>query len=100
MHVLVWQFRVRAGCEAEFERAYGPAGEWARLFARAGGYAGTELLRDAAAPGRYLTIDRWASAGDLDRFKADHRDDYEALDAACIEWTEEETALGAFTVAT
>jgi hypothetical protein len=31
MHVIIWEFRVQAGREEEFERAYGPAGGWARL---------------------------------------------------------------------
>lgn len=35
---VVWRFRPAAGREAEFVAAYGPAGDWARLFARARGY--------------------------------------------------------------
>src|SRR5262249_62168237 len=98
VRVLAWHPRAPGGSGPGGKCATGPAGAWARLFARAAGYLGTELLRDAAAPGRYLTIDRWASAADFERFEHEHRADYEALDARCIEWTEEETALGAFTV--
>lgn len=95
-HVLVWEFRVRAGCEAEFEATYAADGAWARLFARDPGFRGTELLRDPAIPGRYLTIDRWAGPGDFARFRAAHGEDYAALDAQCEPWTESEIRLGAF----
>jgi heme-degrading monooxygenase HmoA len=96
-HVRLWEFRVRAGCEADFEAAYGPRGAWARLFALADGYLGTELLRDATVPRRYLTIDRWTEAEAFDRFRRDHGAEYARLDAQCEPWTEAETALGAWT---
>jgi len=95
--VLVWEFRVRKGCEAAFEAAYGPAGAWAELFSTAHGYLGTELLRDDQVPRRYLTLDRWTSADAFDRFLHDHRAAYAELDAQCESWTEEEHRLGAFT---
>src|SRR5262245_2139467 len=60
-HVIVWEFRVRAGCEREFEEAYGPGGAWAQLFAASPDCLGTELLRDEADHRRYLTVDRWGS---------------------------------------
>ena len=34
MYVIIWRFRPAVGREGEFERAYGPSGEWARLFGR------------------------------------------------------------------
>ena len=34
MYVILWQFRPVEGRESEFERAYGPSGEWALLFRR------------------------------------------------------------------
>jgi heme-degrading monooxygenase HmoA len=95
-HVILWEFRVRAGCEAAFEATYGPRGRWVQLFARGEGYLHTELLRDAALPGRYLTIDRWVSAEASARFKADHQAEYDELDVLCEAWTESEAFLGAF----
>ena len=93
-HVLLWRFRVRNGAEAEFEVAYGPDGDWARLFARGEGYLGTELLRDATDPRRYLTIDRWTDAGAFARFREAFADEYAQLDARCDVLTEEEVPLG------
>ena len=61
---------------AEFERVYGSAGEWAEFFRQGRGYIGTELLRDAEAPGRYLVIDRWESAERYNAFATEHRDEY------------------------
>jgi hypothetical protein len=42
----------------------------------------------------YLTIDRWRSEADFTAFLAEHRADYDALDAATEGWTEEEVRLG------
>ena len=95
-HLLIWEFRVRPGCEAEFEETYGPRGAWARLFDSAPGYLGTQLLRDPEGERRYLTIDRWASAAAFSRFREVRAAEYEALDARCARWTEAETPLGAW----
>jgi heme-degrading monooxygenase HmoA len=71
---LVFSYEVREG--ADFERVYGPEGDWAKFFAGARGYIGTELLRDVEAPSRYLVIDRWESAEAYNTFAAEHRDEY------------------------
>lgn len=94
MIALVWRFEVREQNRAAFETAYGPRGDWARLFARGEGYAGTELLR--GEDGVYLTIDRWRAAEDFDAFLAAHRSDYETLDRATEGWTGAEQRIGAF----
>jgi 8-oxo-dGTP pyrophosphatase MutT (NUDIX family)/quinol monooxygenase YgiN len=95
-HVIVWEFRVRAGREAEFESAYGPDGDWARLFRRDPAYHGTDLLRDGAVERRYVTIDRWASRAANDAFRERWRAEYEALDRRCEALTEHEAALGRY----
>ncbi len=74
MIALVFSYEVRD--VAGFERAYGPGGDWAQFFTDATGYIGTELLRDAETPGRYLVIDRWDSAGAYNSFAARHREEY------------------------
>jgi heme-degrading monooxygenase HmoA len=61
---------------AEFERAYGPDGDWAQFFRRGRGYVGTELLRDVETPGRYLVVDRWESVQAYNDFVAAHREEY------------------------
>src|SRR4051794_18856682 len=95
-HILVWEFRVRAGHEAEFEQAYGQHGAWARLFSSADGYLGTELLRDAVDPLRYLTLDRWASPRAHNDFREANHDAYATLDAQCERLTTAEVPVGAW----
>jgi heme-degrading monooxygenase HmoA len=60
----------------EFERAYGPEGEWAAFFRGGRGYVGTELLRDVETAGRYLVVDRWESSEAYNDFVAANRDEY------------------------
>ena len=76
MIALVFSYEVRDA--AEFERVYGPEGEWAQFFRSGRGYVGTELLRDLEVAGRYLVVDRWESAEAYNAFVAEHREDYMA----------------------
>ena len=92
MHIVLWRFRARPGCEAEFEAAYGDDGLWSRFFRSDSGYLGSQLLR--ATDGRYLTMDRWVSAAAYDAFRATHAARYAELDSACEALTAEETPLG------
>ncbi len=80
-HVVMWAFRVREGAQEEFERLYGANGEWVRLFRRSRFYLGTELWRDRDQPNRYITVDRWRSRAECERFLREQRSDYEVLDA-------------------
>jgi heme-degrading monooxygenase HmoA len=98
MFVVVWQFEIAEEKIAGFEAAYGPEGSWAQLFRTSSYYLGTELLRDAYVPGRYLTIDRWASEEDFRAFRKQHDQEYEKLDRACDDLTGKETRVGAYTV--
>jgi len=77
MHGLVYEYQVDPAHVARFEDMYGPDGQWARFFRGAAGYLGTELLRDATRPGRYLVIDRWITAEVAARFRGDHAKEYE-----------------------
>ena len=94
--VVVWEFWVRVGAEAEFERAYGKAGAWVRLFSGDAAYGGTRLVRDASEPGRYLTLDSWESAAAYEAFKKNHVAEYGEIDRECEKLTEEEKELGRF----
>ena len=69
-------FSYQARDDTEFERAYGPQGEWAEFFGGAPGYIGTELLRDIDTPGRYLVIDRWESPEAYNAFVEGNREEY------------------------
>jgi heme-degrading monooxygenase HmoA len=97
MFVILWQFDIAEEKTPGFEAAYGPQGSWAALFARSPEYLGTELLKDAYVPGRYVTIDRWSSEEAFRAFRAQHDPDYETLDRASDTLTAAETRIGAFT---
>ena len=74
MIALVFSYDVRD--PAEFERIYGPEGDWATFFSGARGYIGSELLRDVEQPGRYFVIDRWESRETYNDFVDAHREEY------------------------
>lgn len=94
--VYAWQFDVAVDQAAAFESAYGPGGDWARLFSRDPGYLGTWLLRDPQRPGRYLTLDRWRSRAARDGFLTRYQAEYDALDERCNALTVAERHLGDF----
>ena len=96
MFAILWQFDISEEKLTAFEDAYGAHGSWSTLFARSADYLGTELLKDAYVPGRYITIDRWHSEEAFRAFRAQHDPDYEALDRACDSLTASESRIGAF----
>ena|SRR5665213_1338687 len=98
MFIIVWQFEIAEEKTAAFEAAYGPGGQWAKLFAASPDHLGTELMRDAYVPGSYLTIDRWTSEDAFRAFRKDHDAAYEELDRACDALTSRETRIGAYTI--
>src|SRR5579863_2650412 len=61
MYCYVWSFVVRSEYLKEFESAYGPEGDWSRLFRNDPQYIRTQLLVDRGHPSRFLTIDFWSS---------------------------------------
>ena len=70
----VFRYEVRE--PEEFERVYGPDGDWAQFFRQGRGYIGTELLHDVEELERFLVIDRWESIEAYNAFLAEHRDEY------------------------
>lgn len=83
MFVRIWRFRAAPGQEERFERVYGSDGAWAKLFALAAGYLGTELRRTDRDRAGYLAIDRWESRAAWRAFRRDHAAAYDALDREC-----------------
>ena len=94
MIAALWEFRVKADRQAEFERHYGPEGTWVTLFRRAPGYIETRLLQDRVEKLRYITIDRWQSSDAYRAFRARYSREYEELDRLCAGLTTHEASLG------
>ena len=95
-YLTLWAFNVQPDRKAEFEFHYGPEGTWVRLFRRAPGYLGSELLCDRADENRYVTIDRWETPEAWQAFRSLFAADYERLDREFEGLTTAESRLGEF----
>ena len=60
MIAIVWQFEVRPGREADFERFYGADGDWTAVNRHSRSYLGSSFLRDQTVHSRYLLIEYWS----------------------------------------
>jgi quinol monooxygenase YgiN len=98
MYCYVWSFLVRPEHVKEFEAAYGPYGDWARLFRHDPQYVRTDLLRDRENPARFLTVDFWSSREACSSFRERFSGQFEALDKSFERFTAEEVHLGDFDV--
>jgi len=96
MFVALWEFEVKPGGEERFEKAYGPGGDWVRLFQRDTHYYETRLVSDSFRPGVYLTMDFWESRHAYEAFMAVHRAEYQAIDATGEQLTVKERRIGWF----
>ena len=96
MIAIVWRYVAAGGAEERFASAYGPDGDWARLFRRAAGYMRTELLRDEA--GGFATLDYWDGLASFEAFQREFGVEYAALDAECEALTAREELVGLFEV--
>jgi heme-degrading monooxygenase HmoA len=94
---VIWEFVVRKETLAQFEQAYGPQGSWVRLFERYPGYQGTELVRDAANPLRYMTIDSWDTLEHRGEMLKNGQAEYTRLDRELGVLVDSEIEVGVFT---
>lgn len=94
--IVAWKFAVNPEHQREFERAYGPNGDWVRLFRTGDGYLKTELHRDPSNPGYYITLDFWGSREQHEAFREQAKSAYQEIDARCERLTAEEQLLGDF----
>jgi heme-degrading monooxygenase HmoA len=94
--LVIWEFTVRGGQERAFGKAYGPEGEWVKLFCKDSAYLGTELVRDVENGKKYLTLDYWNSEEAYEEFRRRHAAEYKTIDAACEAMTESEREIGRY----
>jgi heme-degrading monooxygenase HmoA len=95
-YAIVWEFQVPPDHVAAFEAAYGPDGDWARLFAGAPGFLEVRLLRSGQQAGRYLTVDRWQSGAAFEAFKSRYASAYHDLDRQLDGLASSEVPVGSF----
>jgi heme-degrading monooxygenase HmoA len=96
MFVILWEYDVKQGSEEQYERVYGPDGDWAQFFRRDPAYQRTLLLRDPFRDLTYLTCDFWETREAYKAFLLANSDAYLALDKQCEELTLAEREMGAF----
>ena len=95
---VLFEYEVEEGARAEFERVYGPDGDWARFFRAGEGYLGTELHAsvDSPSPRRFLVVDRWTTQDAYADFLAAHAEEYERRSEAAASLYVSETRIGCF----
>lgn len=93
---IVWEFVVKRERVADFERSYGPEGDWAQFFRKGRGYRRTELQKVSGTPGTYRTVDVWDSKADFEAFKSEHAAEYATIDRRFENMTERESFIGSF----
>jgi heme-degrading monooxygenase HmoA len=100
MFVALWEYEVKPGGEERFENAYGPDGDWVRLFRSDSSYRETRLLRDPFRPTIYLTLDFWSSRQAYEKFLAEHHAEYQTIDEASAGLTSSERRVGWYEMVT
>jgi heme-degrading monooxygenase HmoA len=96
MFVALWEFEVKPGNEERFQAVYGAEGEWVRLFRGDSQFVETRLLRDAAEPQKFVTLDFWRTRSGYESFKELNHAAYVALDRECEKLTAKERCVGMF----
>ncbi len=96
MFLILWEFEVKPGYEEQFEKVYGPEGDWAQLFRTDPNYQETRLLVDSSCARTYVTLDFWKAREAYEAFQQRRREDYAALDEKCEAFTVKERHIGSF----
>jgi len=96
MIAIVWQFDVRAGREADFERFYGADGDWTTVNRHSRSYLGSSFLRDQTLSSRYLLIEYWSEMLVYEEHKTYNRSRMEDLEVHRDEFVTSAVPVGVF----
>jgi hypothetical protein len=97
MIAIVWQFDVKPGSEAAFEKFYGVEGEWTAVNRHSRSYLGTSFLRDQNRQAHYLVIEYWSEMLVYERHKSFRGDETAKLEALRDELVVAVEPLGVYT---
>jgi quinol monooxygenase YgiN len=97
MIAIVWQFAVKRGQEAEFEKLYGADGEWTAMNRHTRSYLGTSFLRDQTESTRYLVIEYWSEMLVYEQHRTYRSDGIKSLERRRATLVESVEPLGVFT---
>ncbi len=92
-----WQFDIKNGCEAQFEKLVGADGPWHALARRSRMFLGSSFLRDLAQPTRYLLVEYWSEMLVYEKHQADFSDEIRELERDRDTLVETMTPMGVFT---
>ncbi len=95
-YMYMWEYHVNPNHINDFEKAYGPTGDWVQLFKKAEGYIETELHKDINNEGRYITVDYWQSKEFCMNFRDKFKNEFNEIDERCEAYTIKEISLGEF----
>ena len=93
----MWQFDVRDGRKADFERFYGADGDWTALNRHSRSYLGSSFLHDQNQPARYIVIEYWSEALVYEEHKTFHVQRMQDLEVHRNELVTSAEPLGVFT---
>jgi heme-degrading monooxygenase HmoA len=96
VYIRIWEFQAQAGREKEFEKIYGPEGDWVELFRKSKAFLCTEVYRDLETSGRYVTIDYFSSQAAFQSFLKEFRERYDSLDQLGETVCASEKRIGSF----
>ena len=92
----IWEYEVRVAYLSQFLKAYGPNGDWVKLFQRCSGFLYSELSRGVDNPHIFLSIDYWQSYSSFSAMKQIIAVEYKILDELCEAYTLSEKHIGLF----
>jgi hypothetical protein len=98
MYCYAWEFLVPPEHRPAFTAAYGPGGDWVRLFRNDPSYLRTLLLEDRENPEHFVTLDYWMSAEACAAFRQRFHEELATLDRKCEAYTSQERFVGDFDV--
>ncbi len=97
--MIVREFKVKIGCEKDFELVFESGGVWCWMLQRCSdGFTDTELQVVSMEDRRYKVLDSWKSHGDFEFFREHHQPEVEQFRKwlARKDLVEQETLLGSF----
>ena len=96
MIAVIWQFDVKNGREAEFEKLYGADGDWTALNRRTRSYLGSSFLRDQNQSARYLLVEYWSEMLVYEQHRASRSTLLDAIETQRAELVDAMEPLGIY----
>src|SRR3989338_11073918 len=96
MFLVIWKYEISEIFRQDFEKLYGKNGKWVQLFQTGEGYLETQLIKDVSGSNKYVTIDKWLSQGQYEKFLVENKEQFEIIDVEGENFTKSETKIGWF----